>query len=165
MSEQTGWHLRAMLASDADTVLRIFAEGIATGIATFETKCPDWQGFYQRFLPSPRLVAEEHSGVIGWAALSPFSSRACYQGVAEVSVYVAQAHTGKGIGKALLQRLVALAEQQGFWTLQATILRFNDASIRLHEKCGFRVVGFRERIAERNGQWLDTVLLERRRPD
>ncbi|TDQ45800.1 GNAT family N-acetyltransferase [Permianibacter aggregans] len=165
MSEQSGWHLRAMLASDADSVLRIFAEGIATGIATFETTCPDWQGFDQRFLSSPRLVAEDHRGVIGWAVLSPFSSRACYQGVAEISVYVAQAHAGKGIGKALLQRLVELAEQQGFWTLQATILRINDASIRLHEQCGFRRVGFRERIAERNGQWLDTVLLERRRPD
>lgn len=158
-----GYQLRSMHYGDADAVLRIFAEGMATGIATFETSCPDWRGFDQRFLPAPRLVATNEDGVIGWAVVSPFSSRSCYRGVAEVSVYVDGRYSGKGIGKALLRRLLVLAEQHGFWTLQATILRLNAASIRLHEQCGFRLVGIRERIAEREGEWLDTVLLERRR--
>lgn len=151
-----------MQHGDANAVLAIFAEGIASGIATFETQCPDWTGFNQRFLSAPRLVAEQAGQVLGWAVLSAISARACYRGVAELSVYVASAAQGKGIGRQLLLALIEASEAAGFWTLQGTINRRNTASIALHKACGFREVGYRERIAQRDGVWQDTVLLERR---
>lgn len=151
-----------MQHGDANAVLAIFAEGIASGIATFETDCPDWTGFNQRFLPAPRLVAEQTGQVLGWAVVSAISARACYRGVAELSVYVASAAQGKGIGRQLLLALIEASEAAGFWTLQGTINRRNTASIALHKACGFREVGYRERIAQRDGVWQDTVLMERR---
>ncbi|NQD38361.1 N-acetyltransferase [Permianibacter sp. IMCC34836] len=154
--------IRVLKEFDKDCVLTIFAEGIATGIATFETECPDWAGFNQRFLPAPRLVAERAGQVVGWAVLSAISARACYRGAAELSVYVASAAQGQGVGQQLLSALVTASEAAGFWTLQGTINRRNTASIALHARCGFREVGYRERIAQRDGVWQDTVLMERR---
>lgn len=154
--------IRNMQDEDSEAVLAIFADGIATGIATFETKCPTWIEYNQRFLKSPRLIAEKNGQVIGWVVLSPVSSRVCYQGVAEISLYVAIQERGKGVGRLLLLALIDASEKEGFWTLQGTINELNQASIELHKQCGFRMVGYRERIAKRDGKWQNTVILERR---
>jgi phosphinothricin acetyltransferase len=143
-------------------VREIYAQGIATRNATFETALPDWAEWDARHLSMCRLVALRGDEVVGWAALSAVSSREVYRGVAEVSVYVADGAQGKGIGSALLSALVAESERNGIWTLQAGILAENDASIHLHEKAGFRIVGCREKIGRLDGQWRDTVLMERR---
>jgi L-amino acid N-acyltransferase YncA len=143
-------------------VREIYAQGIATRNATFETALPDWAEWDARHLSMCRLVALRGDEVVGWAALSAVSSREVYRGVAEVSVYVADGAQGKGIGSALLSALVAESERNGIWTLQAGILAENDASIHLHEKAGFRIVGRREKIGQLDGQWRDTVLMERR---
>lgn len=143
----------------------VFQEGIDTGMATFETETPDWDAFDTRFLPHSRLVAIDDAGaVLGWAALSGVSTRRVYRGVGEVSVYVATAMRGAGIGTLLLAALIAQSEAHGMWTLQATIFPENRASIALHERAGFRLVGRRERIGQLHGAWRDTVLLERRSP-
>lgn len=143
-------------------VREIYAQGIATRNATFETALPGWAEWDARHLSMCRLVALRGDEVVGWAALSAVSSREVYRGVAEVSVYVADGAQGKGIGSALLSALVAESERHGIWTLQAGILAENDASIHLHEKAGFRIVGCREKIGRLDGQWRDTVLMERR---
>jgi L-amino acid N-acyltransferase YncA len=143
-------------------VREIYAQGIATRNATFETALPDWAEWDARHLSMCRLVALRGDEVVGWAALSAVSSREVYRGVAEVSVYVANRAQGKGIGSALLASLIAGSERNGIWTLQAGILAENDASIHLHEKAGFRIVGCREKIGRLDGQWRDTVLMERR---
>lgn len=141
----------------------IYAEGIGTGTATFTTDVPSWSEWDASHLPTCRLAAvADDQTVLGWAALSPVSGRCVYAGVAEVSVYVAEAARGRGVGRALLAALVAESEQNGFWTLQAGIFPQNTASVRLHEAAGFRVVGRRERIGQLRGQWQDTLLLERR---
>ncbi|MFD2718227.1 GNAT family N-acetyltransferase [Hymenobacter monticola] len=142
----------------------IYAEGIATGTATFSTDVPAWADWDAGHLPTCRLVAVDDDGqtVRGWAALSPVSGRCVYAGVAEVSVYVAAAARGRGVGRALLAALVRESEQNGLWTLQAGIFPENVASVRLHEAAGFRQVGRRERIGQLRGQWRDTLLLERR---
>ena len=151
-----------MTPADWPAVCDIFREGIATGIASFETEVPEWERWDAAHLAEPRLVARRGHAVLAWAALSPVSTRWCYRGVAEVSIYVAAAARGAGVGRALLQALAAASERAGLWTLQATVFADNTASLALHAKCGFRVVGRRERIAERDGLWRDTVLLERR---
>ena len=143
-------------------VREIYAQGIATRNATFETALPDWAEWDARHLSMCRLVALRGDEVVGWAALSAVSSREIYRGLAEVSVYVANSAQGKGIGSALLASLIAGSERHGIWTLQAGILAENDASIHLHEKAGFRIVGRREKIGRLDGQWRDTVLMERR---
>jgi L-amino acid N-acyltransferase YncA len=143
-------------------VAAIFRAGIETGNATFETAPPSWDEWDRAHVPGLRLVAVDDGSVLGWAALARVSSRPCYAGVAEVSVYVAPAAAGKGIGKALLEGLIARAEDAGIWTIQAGIFPENTASLALHEKCGFRVVGTRERIGQMHGEWRDVVLLERR---
>jgi len=150
--------------SDADWsgVSRIYVEGIETGNATFEVGAPSWQEWDTRHLPFARLVARRGGELIGWSALSPVSAREVYAGVAEVSVYVSRAHRGEGVGILLLEALVAASEANGIWTLQAGIFPENEASLRIHEKCGFRVVGVRRRIGRMNGKWRDVVLLERR---
>lgn len=140
----------------------IFGQGIATGNATFETTVPGWEEWDARHLPTCRLVAVHDDKVVGWAALSAVSSRHVYCGVAEVSVYIAESARGQRIGAALLAKLVDESERNGIWTLQAGILAENAASIRLHEKAGFRVVGRRERIGCMDGIWRDTVFMERR---
>jgi phosphinothricin acetyltransferase len=147
----------------APDVLRIYAEGIATGVATLETSMPTWESWDASHLPHSRLVALADDGsVAGWTALSPVSGRCVYGGVAEVSVYVGEAFRGQGVGVVLLENLVAESEQAGIWTLQASIDALNPASVRVHEKAGFRLVGVREKLGQRQGQWRDIVLMERR---
>jgi L-amino acid N-acyltransferase YncA len=151
-----------MTTADWPAVRAIYLDGIATGQATFETDAPDWDAWDAGKLPHSRLVARLGAEVVGWAALSPTSKRAVYAGVAEVSVYVAAAHRGRGVGRALLTALIAESERHGVWTLQAGMFPENVGSLRLHEACGFRVVGRRERIGRHHGAWRDTVLTERR---
>lgn len=151
-----------MRRTDWEAVRRIYEEGIATGHATFETEVPEWEMWNASHLRECRLVAREDERVVGWAALSPVSSRCVYGGVAEVSVYVATAAAGRGIGKALLRQLVARSEQHGIWTLQAGIFPENVASLSLHRACGFRELCVRERLGKLAGVWRDVILLERR---
>lgn len=148
--------------ADWPEVRSIYLEGIATGIATFETEAPSWEKWDAGHLAKPRLKAVSSGAMAGWAALSPVSSRGVYAGVAEVSVYVASAARGKGVGAALLDALVEASENAGLWTLQAGIFPENGASLALHEGRGFRRVGVRERIGYGGGRWRDVVLLERR---
>lgn len=149
---------------DADwpDVARIYGEGIGTGNATFETDVPDWDTWDRGRLGPCRLVAEFDDEVVGFAALSPVSSRFVYRGVAETSIYVAEAVRGTGVGNTLMARFVAASEEAGFWTLQAAMFPENAASVGLHERHGFRVVGRRERIGQINGVWRDVLLMERR---
>jgi len=153
-----------MMAAHWPAVRAIYAEGLATGQATFTTEPPTWAEWDASHLPTGRLVAAGDGAelLLGWVALSPVSGRCVYGGVAEVSVYVAAAARGQGVGRQLLAALVAASEQNGLWTLQAGIFPENVASVRLHEAAGFRQVGRRERIGQLRGQWRDTLLLERR---
>lgn len=151
-----------MRAADWEQVRAIYLEGIQTGNATFETAAPEWAQWDSAHLGFARLVARLGDRVIGWAALSPVSSRCVYAGVAEVSVYVGGSARGQGVGLALLARLVEESERHGLWTLQAGILPENQASLALHERCGFREVGRREKIGRLHGVWRDVVILERR---
>jgi L-amino acid N-acyltransferase YncA len=157
-----GVRVGSMDRSDWPAVRDIYRAGIATDQATFETDVPSWDGWDRAHLPTPRLVARDGETVVGWAALSPVSPRSVYAGVAEVSVYVAEDAQGRGVGRTLLEALVAASEEAGLWTLQAVTFPENEASLALHRRCGFRVVGTRERIARRGAAWRDTVLLERR---
>jgi L-amino acid N-acyltransferase YncA len=157
-----GFTIEPMRAGDGPVVRAIYLEGIATGEATFETQAPSWGEWDAAHLSFARLVARAGYNVSGWAALSPVSRRKAYAGVAEVSVYVAAHSRGKGIGRALLKRLIQESEQNGIWTLQAAVFPKNAATLALHKRCGFREVGRRERISKLNGSWRDTILLERR---
>ena len=151
-----------MLAEHAGAVLEIYGHGIASGMATFETTVPDWEGFNKKYLPHSRIIAVSNDEPVGWAALTPVSTRDCYNGVAEVSVYVHQQHQRKGIGRLLLVELINDSEQNGIWSLLSVIHEENRASIHLHEQCGFRYIGYRERIAQLDGIWRTTVMLEKR---
>lgn len=156
-------YIRPLLPTDWQTVKRIYEEGLATGIATFETVAPaTWSAWDNKYLSECRWVYEKEGNVVAWAALTPFSKRVVYKGVAEVSIYVSQNVRGQGVGKILLQHLIQSAKQQDFWTLQAAIFGQNTGSIHLHLQAGFRKVGLRERIAQRDGAWHDNVLLELR---
>jgi L-amino acid N-acyltransferase YncA len=157
--------VRALADPDWPAVLRIYAEGIATRNATFETEVPRQEILDARWLPGHRWVADLAGVVVGWAAASPVSTRSCYAGVAETSVYVTEQFQGRGVGRALVQRQVAAADEAGLWTLQTSIFPENIASLELHYSAGYRVVGVRERIAQHYGVWRDTILIERRRPD
>ncbi len=154
--------IRSLQIQDALPVLAIYQAGIDTGLATFETTAPDWATWHKKFLPQCRQVVVAHEKVMGWAALSPVSQRAVYAGVAEVSIYLAPEVRGQGWGGQLLQALIEASEAEGFWTLQASIFTENKASLRLHHKLGFRTVGYREAIAQWQGEWKDNFLLERR---
>jgi L-amino acid N-acyltransferase YncA len=154
--------LRELTPDDWPAVADIYWDGMRDGLATFETEVPAWEEWDAAHLPDHRLVAEILGEIVGWAALSPASSRRCYAGVAENSVYVAREARGCGVGRALLEALVAGAEAAGIWTIQTSIFPENRASAALHEHCGFRIVGTRKRIAKRDGIWRDTVFLERR---
>ncbi|HLJ46742.1 MAG TPA: GNAT family N-acetyltransferase [Bryobacteraceae bacterium] len=152
----------AMAPADWDAVRAIYIQGIATGNATFEKSAPDWERWDAGHLPTCRLVARSGEEVLGFAALSPVSSRCVYAGVAEVSVYVAERVRGRGIGRALLTELVTASERAGLWTLQAGIFPENVASIELHQSAGFRIVGTREKLGCMDGVWRDVTLMERR---
>ena len=154
--------IAAMSAADWERVAAIYAQGIATGVATFETETPTWEEWNATHLSLGRIVARSDGDVVGWAALAPVSRRTCYRGVAEVSVYVASDARGQGVGTALMKRLADDATAGGIWTLQATVFPENDASLALHQRVGFRVVGRRQLIAQLGGIWRDTLLLERR---
>ncbi len=151
-----------MKPGDWEQVRTVYLEGIATGDATFEADAPTWEQWDILHLTEGRFVACTEKNVIGWAALSPVSSRCVYEGVAEVSVYVSQSSRGQGVGAALLIALIKDSEEQGFWTLQASLFPENTASLALHLRHGFREIGKRERIGKMNGIWRDTISLERR---
>lgn len=151
-----------MLQEHTNAVLEIYGHGLASGMATFETKVPDWENFNCKYLPHSRLLAIIDDVPVGWAALAPVSARECYSGVAEVSVYVHQQQQRKGIGRLLLVELINTSEQNGIWSLLSVIHEENRASIHLHEQCGFRFIGYRERIAQLDGIWRTTVMLEKR---
>jgi L-amino acid N-acyltransferase YncA/DNA-binding transcriptional ArsR family regulator len=155
--------VRALEPADWTAVRRIYAEGIATGDATFETEVPDRRTLDHNWLPDHRWVAEADGQVVGWAVATPASSRAAYAGVAETSIYVGDGFRGRGVGKALIYRQVTAADNAGLWTLQTSIFPENRASIALHQSAGFRTLGLRERIGRHQGRWRDTVFLERRR--
>ncbi len=156
--------VRPMSAADWPAVARIYALGLASGVATFETDLPSWETWDAAHLAAPRLVADEAGDVAGWVAVSRVSRRSAYRGVVEHSVYVDDRARRRGVGRLLLDALVAAAPEHGIWTIQTSILEANEPSLRLHEAAGFRVVGRRERIAQRDGVWLDTLLLELRLP-
>jgi L-amino acid N-acyltransferase YncA len=157
-----GFDIKAMRSEDWPAVQNIYSEGIATGNATFETETPPWEKWDQGHLQDCRLVAVNSEGILGWAALSPVSTRRVYSGVAEVSVYVAATARGQGVGTLLLQSLVEQSEACGVWTLQAGIFPENVPSVALHKSCGFREVGLRQKLGQRSGVWRDVLLLERR---
>ena len=152
----------ALTAADWAAVSAIYADGIETRNATFETDVPTWAEWDPAHLAAPRLVARRDDAVVGWAALSPYSDRCAYQGVAENSVYVARGARSQGIGRALLNELAQRAEEAGVWTIQTGVFPENLASLQLHLSCGFRVVGVRERLGRLDGAWRDVVFLERR---
>jgi L-amino acid N-acyltransferase YncA len=154
--------LATLEPGDWEAVRDIYAQGIATGQATFETTLPAWNDWDVGHLAAARLTAVSDGRVVGWAALSPVSDRCAYGGVAEVSVYVAEDQRGRGVGSLLLRRLVEESEAAGIWTLQAGIFPENTGSVRLHLEAGFREVGLRERLGKLNGVWRDVLLLERR---
>lgn len=151
-----------MRDDDWPEVRRIYGEGIATGNATFETEIPSWEAWNAAHRRDCRLVVRDGANLLGWAALTPVSGRCVYGGVADLSVYIAAAARGRGVGRALLTSLIQESEHQGIWTLQAGIFPENEASLRLHRALGFRDVGRRERIGRMNGAWRDVMLLERR---
>jgi L-amino acid N-acyltransferase YncA len=154
--------VRPLVPEDYPAVAGVFGEGIATGRATFETRVPTWQEWDAAHLPEHRFVAELDGEVAGWAAVVPYSRRDVYRGVGEESVYVAERARGRGVGRALLEAVVASARNGGLWTLQAGIFPDNVASLELHRRLGFREVGVRERIGQLDGAWRDVVLLELR---
>ncbi|RIV46502.1 GNAT family N-acetyltransferase [Flagellimonas pelagia] len=154
--------IRNMRPSDWEQVSQIYAEGIATGFATFETQIPSYEHWDKSHTDHCRLVAEENETILGWAALSPVSSRCVYGGVGEVSVYIAAQSRGKGVGKMLMQRLITESEQAGYWTLQSGIFPENKASVQLHEQVGFRYIGKRERVGKLHDEWKDNLLFEKR---
>ena len=157
--------LEPMRPEDWPAIRTIYEAGIATGDATFETTAPDWPAWDGAHLADHRPVARDDVGLlVGWAALAPVSDRCAYAGVAEDSIYIAPQAQGQGIGRALLTAVVTSAEQAGIWTVQTGIFPENQPSVRLHEACGFRVVGVRERLGQLHGRWRDVLLLERRSP-
>lgn len=143
-------------------VAQIYAEGIQTGMATFETKVHSWDYWNENHLAFGRIALISEGKILGWGALAPVSKRAAYAGVAEVSVYIATHAQGKGFGKKILEKLIEISEQNEIWTLQSGIMSQNKASIEMHLKCGFREIGYREKVAILNGAWTNNTLMERR---
>lgn len=159
--------IRPMVPNDWDAVERIYSEGIATGEATFEREASTWEYFDTHKLAEHRFVAVLNDEIVGWVAASPFSHRVAYAGAVELSIYVASAAHGQGVGRLLLEHLISSCESAGIWTINSTIFPGNTGSLKLHEKLGFRIIGRRERISRiargpRTGQWQDVIILERR---
>ena len=154
--------LQKMLPEHWSEVSIIYKDGIETGMATFEKEIPSWMDWDNNHLKTCRIVAVLNEDVLGWAALSPVSSRCVYGGIGEVSVYVSKNHQRNKIGELLLRKLIVESEENGLWTIQSGIFPENIASIRLHEKVGFRKIGYREKIGVLDGFWKDNILLERR---
>ena len=153
-----------MRDEDWSAVRAIYLQGIATGNATFETEVPTFERWSAAHLPEQRFVAVRGDDVAGWAALAPVSDRCAYAGVAEDSVYVAEDERGRNIGRGLLETLIAHADANGIWTMQSGIFPENVASVQLHLRCGFRVIGTRERLGQLHGRWRDVLMVERRKP-
>jgi phosphinothricin acetyltransferase len=154
--------VREMLQGDSENILEIYRMGLETRNATFETILPSWHDWDMKHLPHSRFVSVENGIVTGWAALTPFSSREVYRGVAEVSIYVASGFRGKETGSQLMDQIIITSELNGIWTLVSSVFPENEATLKLHVKYGFRIIGKRERIAQLDGKWRDTILLERR---
>jgi L-amino acid N-acyltransferase YncA len=154
--------IRDLRPGDWPEVARIYAEGIATRNATFETELPGWEDWDRAHLREHRLVAETDGELVGWIALAPVSGRCCYAGVAEISAYVAETARGHGVGTTLLERVIESTERAGIWTLETGVFPENETSLALLERFGFREVGVRERIGQLDGVWRDVVFLERR---
>jgi len=151
-----------MQVTDLNRVLEIYGEGLETKIATFETVIPTIEGWHQSHHSRLRFVADMEKQVEGWIALSPVSRREVYRGVGEISVYISDSARNQGLGTALMEKMIQESEKEGYWTLQSSIFERNQSSIALHSKVGFKVVGIREKIAQRDGEWQDTVIMERR---
>jgi len=157
------YELRKMLPDDEAKVLEIFQQGIDGGIATFETQIPTAEAWNMEFFNDCRWVLEnENSEIIGWCGLKPISKRECFKGVAEVSIYFDNKYQGLGLGSVLLKKLILDSEDHGFWTLQSNIFPENEASVKFHQKNGFRVVGVRKKIGQLNGEWKDIIMFEKR---
>ncbi len=154
--------IQALLPAHAEAVLTIYGEGLQTGQATFNTVVPSWEQWDAAHLGNTRLVAIDDGHVAGWVALLPVSSRHCYRGVAEFSIYIAEKYRARGIGSLLMDAMIRESESNGIWTLQSATFETNTASIALQQKFGFRIIGVRERIAQLNKVWHNTVMLERR---
>ncbi|WP_348650720.1 N-acetyltransferase family protein [Thalassomonas sp. RHCl1] len=154
--------VRQFTKNDFPAVQEIYRQGINSGNATFETRVKSWQQWHQAMLEPCRLVAEKDGNILGWASLSPISARAVYSGVAEVSIYIADSAQGQGIGRQLMSQLITMSEAHNLWTLQAAIFPENKASIHLHQKHGFKVLGVRKHLGKLKGVWRDVVLMERR---
>ena len=151
-----------MLEGDSENVLEIYRMGLESKNATFETIVPTWQEWNSKHLSHSRFVSVSDGNVVGWAALTPFSNREVYQGVAEVSIYVANGFHGKKVGSGLMEQIIISSELYGIWTLVSSVFPENEATLKLHTKFGFRIIGKREKIARLDGLWRDTILLERR---
>jgi len=152
-----------MREADWNRVAEIYAEGIKTKIATFQSTVPTWEEWNKEHCEDSRLVARADDTILGWAALSPVSGRCVYAGVAEVSIYVDKQYQGQRVGTVLLEELIKRSEKSGYWTLQSGIIKENVFSLNLHKKCGFREIGYREKLGQMdNGKWHDVVLVERR---
>jgi len=154
--------IRKLHSKDGPAVLEIYRQGLDTGEASFEAEPPDWSTWQTKYHPFCRLVWDQDGEVQGWAALAPVSARDCYRGVAEVSIYIATDCLGQGIGNKLMAALVEQSESQQIWSLYSSIFPENQATLKLHLRHGFRKVGIREHIAQRDGRWRDTLILERR---
>lgn len=155
--------MRPMLPTDGKSVLEIYKQGIETGNATFDKDAPTWESWDMNFFRNCRwIIEDDKEKILGWAALKPVSNRDCFRGVAEVSIYIETEFHRKGLGSVLMKKLILDSEENGFWTLQSGIFPENTASISIHQKHGFRIVGKREKLAEMNGVWRDIILMERR---
>ena len=154
--------VRDMIECDSKSVLEIYRMGLESKNATFETIVPSWQEWDSKHLSHSRFVSESEGNVVGWAALTPFSNREVYQGVAEVSIYVANGFHGKKVGSGLMEQIIISSELNGIWTLVSSVFPENEATLKLHTKFRFRIIGKREKIARLDGLWRDTILLERR---
>jgi len=154
--------IRKMHPGDSQRVLEIYKMGLETRNSTFETMAPSWQEWDSKHLSHSRFVSEQEGIITGWAALTPFSARDVYKGVAELSIYVAADFRGRGIGSALMEEIVISSEANGIWTLVSSVFPENESTLRLHKKFGFREIGRREKIAQLDGIWRDTILFERR---